>query len=201
MKWIPEPEVIDQLTLGLGWRMPLDSYKTRNNFYCGFEIKGDSDLFPILEGKIELEVPSLTAPEFTLEMAVTPSKISTEHREAVVQLLTDFAKDDDLHAWWDDDRKGPDRKPAKNKQRVLKRLANKIPMYSGEDELDPDKCVITPEEALEYLEFEDVPTENVFKTQLRKMQLKFHPDRNEGEEGPFKKLQKCKSIVEELITG
>ena len=95
MSWTPEPEIIDKLTLGLGWRMPLASYKTRNNFYCGFEIKGDSDLFPILEGKIELEVPSLTAPEFTLEMAVTPSKISTEHREAVVQLLKNFAEDDD----------------------------------------------------------------------------------------------------------
>lgn len=200
LEWAPSEEAIDELFFHMNWQMPVNTYRKRDSFFTGFEIKGNSDIYPILEGKIELDVPSLIAPEFVLEVACTPSKLDVEQKAKVLALIEKYEQDDLFKAWWDSDDKGPDRKPRKNKQRIISILKSKMPEYKGEDDLTPDKCAVTLTEALQFLELGDnLPDEKAFKAQLKKMQLKYHPDRNGGEEEPFKKLQKCKEIISEAL--
>lgn len=198
--WEPSLEDLDKLFLGLQWKDILLTYSSRNDFYWGFEIKGESDMFPILEAKVELEIGSLSNPHFILEMAVMPSKITESQRVMLNELFIKYKSDEEFIAFWDDDPKGPGKRQANLKKKLVKALET-IPIYKGENDISPEKAMITPSEALIYFGFDKnkLPTEEEFKKKLREMQLKCHPDANNGDEKEFKHLQKCKKVIEEFV--
>lgn len=199
--WDPPVDELDKLFLGLPWRDILLSFMFRNDLYWGFDIKGESDMFSILEGKVELDVASLLNPHFSLELAVMPSKLSIKQRELLNQIFLKYKDDENFIAFWEEDGEPPP--PGKRQLNLKKKLCKAletIPTYDGENDITPEKAVITPMEALGYFGFSknEVPSQEEFKKRVRELQFKCHPDVS-GSEKEFKHLQKCKKIVEDFV--
>lgn len=198
--WTPNTEEIDKLFLGMTWKPIIESWLERKDLYFGFEIRGESDVFPVMEGKVELEINSLSNPCMSLEMAVMPSKLDPIKRELLNALFTTYQTDEDFVAFWDDDPKDPGSRQTALKKKIRKSL-DTIPVYKGENSINSENADVTPIEALQFFGYnkDNLPSEEDFKKKLREFQLKYHPDANEGDEKQFRHLQKCRKLLEEFL--
>lgn len=199
--WEPDNEELDKLFLGIPWQPIVESFVARKDLYWGFEIRGESDVFPVLEGKVELEINSLTNPCLSLEMAVMPSKLETSKRALLEQLFHQYLDDEDFLVFWDDDPKEPgDKKQKALKKKILESFKS-IPCYAKENDISPEDSEVTPLEALKFFGYDkgETPSQEDFKKRLREYQLKYHPDANDGDEKQFKHLQKCRKLLEEVL--
>lgn len=199
-QWVPNEEDLDKLFLGMSWKPIIESWLERKDLYFGFEIRGESDVFPVMEGKVELEINSLSNPCMSLEMAVMPSKIDSSKRDILNDLFTNYQTDEDFVAFWDDDPKDPGFRQTALKKKIRKSLET-IPVYKGENSINAENADVAPIEALQFFGYskDNLPSEEDFKKKLREFQLKYHPDANEGDEKQFRHLQKCRKLLEEFL--
>ena len=198
--WDLPDEELDKLFLKLPWREVLKRYHSRGRFYWGFSISGHGEeVFPIMDVKVETEKPSLTAPVFSLEMAVQPTKLNSEERTLLEELLESYLKDPNFKLWWDNDPRGPRKRPDKIKKRMLDAV-KQMPKYAGEDDLQLEDVKVSVPEALKFFGFDKTTkprqVKKEFRAKLKSLQLKHHPDTETGSEEKFLYLQKCRSVLE-----
>lgn len=203
LSWETSPELIDQLFIGFPWKTLLDDYNKRSKFYYGFSLSGHGDdLFAVIDAKIETTKPSLTAPEFLLEVAIMPHKCSSEHQEMLFKLLAATLEDAAFKVWWEHDRRGPRKRKVKDKKKIIEEI-KKLGNYSGEDDLKLEDVEVSVPEALAYFGFPShsgrKEVKKDFKLKCRKLQLEHHPDSDTGNEENFLYLQKCRSVLTKWI--
>lgn len=194
---------IDKLFLGLPWKAALDAYSKRARFYWGFSISGHGEeIFPIIDSKVELDTPSMSKPEFLLEMAVMPEKLNSEQRKAFEELLDSYIKDKKFKLWWDDDPRGPRKRSPKVKKKMIT-LIKKLKHYAEEDDLKLEDVDVSLQEALKYFEFDkDAKSKDVrksYKGKFKELVLKHHPDSETGSDSAFIYLEKCRTVLERWI--
>lgn len=198
--WEIPSKDIEDLFLGIDWQGPFQRYNLRSRFYWGFSISGSGEeAYPVLEGKLELSKPSLDTPEFTLEVACVPSKLEASQREMLHQSVEKFLTNEDFKIWWEDDPRGPRKRPLNIKQQLLNDL-KKLKAYNGSDDMKLEDVTVSIKEALQYFGYEanTKPKEvaKSFKKKLKELQVKAHPDSDSGSEDSFIYLQKCRKVVE-----
>lgn len=205
LTWSVPNEKIDQLMLGIPWQESVKLYSKRARFYWGFSFAGDQeDLFPILDGKWELSEASLEEPEYTIEMAVFPTKLSTEQGVMLDDLVKNSSDDNNFKFWWDDDiRGGPRERSAKAKKKIIAEY-EQLPKYDGSEDLTLEDSSVTVKQALELFGFDSEAKSKVvsklYKLKYKQLQLKHHPDNTDtGDKQMFMFLQKCKIALEEWI--
>lgn len=200
LDWELDDADIDALFLHLPWQEVFKRYHSRSRFYWGYSISGHGEeVFPIIEVKVEVEKPSLTAPIFSFEMAVMPGKISLSERETLEATFERYLKDPDFKMWWDDDPRGPRKRPDNIKKRMFEAVKN-MPYYDGSDDLQLEDVKVSVAEALQFFGFEanakSKQVKKLYKRKLKELQLKFHPDTDTGSEEQFLFLQKCRGVLE-----
>jgi len=203
LTWELPIETISTLFLQFPWEEILKSYYKRAKFSYGFGISGyGDDIFPIVDAKIELSRPSLKQPEFTLEVAAIPDKLSSEQLELLISAIELMIEDDKFKVWWDHDPRGPRKRNIKAKRELLDDI-KKIDPYSGVDDLKLEDVDTSISEALAYFGFASHSSRNdvrkTFKLKYREYQLKYHPDSETGSEQDFLFLQKCHRILTKWI--
>lgn len=205
LKWSIPEDKIDRLMLGFPWRDAISFYSKRSRFYWGFSLAGSQeDMFPILDGRWELDVASLEEPEYVLEMATFPTKLDPSQRAALDNLLKELIDDPDFDFWWEDDiRAGPRKRSAKAKKKIITEY-EQLPVYDGSEDLTLEDSNVTLKQALDMFGFgQDAKPKVVgkmYRLKHKQLQLKYHPDNSDtGDEQKFMFLQKCKSVIEEWI--
>ena len=194
---------IDKLFLGFPWKEPLNAYNKRGRFYWGFSISGHGEeVYPVIDAKVELSKPSMANPEFILEIAVIPEKLNKDQRQLFEELLDGHIHDKIFKVWWEDDLRGPRKRSAKVKKKLIatiKRLKN----YDGEDDLKLEDVDVSLKEALEFFDYEyaakSIEVRKTYRLAFKKLVLKHHPDAESGSESSFIYLEKCRSVLETWI--
>jgi len=202
LTWKDE-DSINKLFLGFPWKEPLNEYNKRARFYWGFSISGHGEeVYPVIDAKVELSKPSMATPEFTLEMAVILEKLSIDQRRQFESLLDDYINDKSFKVWWDDDPRGPRKRSAKVKKKLIAAI-KRIKTYDGSDDLKLEDVEVSLKEALEFFEYDySAKTRDVkdsYKLAFKKLALKHHPDADTGSESSFIYLGKCRSVLETWI--
>lgn len=193
-------EDIDSLFLGVDWKGPFQKYNLRTRFYWGFSISGSGEeAYPVIEGKLELTKASLEAPEFTAELACMPGKLEQSQRDLLHQTIEKFITNEDFKVWWDDDPRGPRKRPLNTKQQLLAELKT-IKSYNGSDDMKLEDVTVSIKEALQYFGYEPTikakEVNKSYKKKLKELQVKCHPDSDSGSEDSFVYLQKCRKVIE-----
>tara|TARA_B100000614_G_scaffold259560_1_gene284442 strand:- start:565 stop:1242 length:678 start_codon:yes stop_codon:yes gene_type:complete len=198
-------ETISKLLLGFPWREAMNSYNKRAKFYFGFNISGHGDeLFPIIDAKVELHRASLQNPQFLIEVATMPNKLTEEHRKALSHLLDDrqIIEDQEFKIWWDHDPRGPRKRKLKDKEKIILDI-KAMPAYAENDDLKMEDAEVSIHEALQFFGYEAHASKkdvrDSFKSTYRGLQLKFHPDSETGNEESFLFLQKCHNLLKKWI--
>lgn len=180
----------------------LQRYSKRKEFVWADTVIGVSDIYPVIDLKVELESFTKDSSSYVLEVSCSPDKLCQEDRDQIEKILTEELKNDSVLYWWDSGDGSLPKKPRKNKEKVLKEVKS-VAKYSGEDDQEASEAEATIEDALEFFKFQhDVAPEEVaaaFKDRLRELQRSLHPDRNGGQEEPYKEIQKYREIVEEWL--
>jgi hypothetical protein len=203
--WKAGEDAISKLFLGFPWQEVLNSYHKRAKFYYGFSISGHGDeLFPIIDAKVEVHKASLSNPEFLIEIASMPTKLTSEHRDRLYEVLDDeiLIDENEFKLWWDDDPRGPRKRKLKDKKKLITQVKELV-IYTDADDLKLEDAEVSIHEALAYFGFEtNLPAKEVrkdFKTKYRQLQLQHHPDTDTGNEEAFLYLQKCHNILKKWI--
>ena len=201
IKWLIGDEVIDELLLNFPWKHAFEDYNRRGKFYFGFSISGHgSELFPVIDAKVEGHKASLSNPEFLIEVASMPAKLASVHRKALEKLLSNkkLLERDDFKIWWEDDPRGPRKRKLKDKLQIVEQVRG-IKQYVDEDDLKLEDAEVTPQEALLFFGFEKNASQkdvkDKFKAAYRQLQLQHHPDAESGSDESFLYLQKCHNIL------
>jgi len=194
---------VDSLFLGFPWREALNNYHKRARFYYGFSLSGHGEeVYPIIDAKVELSKPSLENPEFTFEAAVIPAKLGKEHYDNFIKLLESTVADKEFKVWWDDDPRGPRKRNAKVKKKLIVSI-KAIKPYDGTDDLKLEDVEVSVVEALKLFNYpsdsKKPQVRSTYKQKFKELVLKHHPDSETGNESSFIYLEKCRSALEGWI--
>ena len=192
---------VAELSLGINWILYAKKYFRRSGFYWDLSISGHGEgSLPVIDAKVELHVKSLTVPVFMLEVATLPAKLNLDQRSTLEKVLEDNLENPEFKVWWENDHRGPRKRSAKVKKKLLDKV-KLLKKYDGSDDLKLEDIQVSIKEALTYFEFDTSSSKEEvkggFKPQLKKFQLKTHPDSETGSEEDFLYLQKCQ---EEILT-
>ena len=193
--WL-DAEQIATLSLGINWIPYAQKYYRRSGFYWDLSISGHGEgALPVIDAKVELHVRSQTAPVFMLEIATLPTKLDLDQRSTLEKVIEDNLDNSEFKVWWENDHRGPRKRSAKVKRKILDKVKS-LNKYDGSDDLKLEDIQVSIKEALSYFEFgNNASKEEIkegFKPKLKKFQLKTHPDSVTGSEEDFLYLQKCK---------
>ena len=196
--WL-DAEKVATLSLGINWVPYAQKYYRRSGFYWDLSISGHGEgSLPVIDAKVELHVKSKTSPVFMLEIATLPAKLDLDQRSNLEKVMEDNLDNPEFKVWWENDHRGPRKRSAKVKRKLLDKVKS-LNKYDGSDDLKMEDIQVSIKEALTYFEFDkDSSKEEIkdgFKPKLKRFQLKTHPDSETGSEEDFLYLQKCKSEI------